>query len=212
MAKGKRVAPARSPGLLLVLSSPSGGGKTTLCRRLVRELANIDTSISYTTRPPRGAEQDGVDYHFVEEQVFDEMVVEDRLAEWATVHGHRYGTSRETVERALARGEDLVFDIDWQGGYQLQDRYPEDTVLVFVVPPSMKELARRLRGRGTDAEEVIRRRLEAARGEMRHSDRYDFVVVNDDLDRAYDDLRSVYRAAGLGRRRQEVIVRRLLAE
>ena len=136
-------------GILLVVSSPSGAGKTTLCRRLVQEHAPLSFSISYTTRGPRSTEQDGVDYHFVDEARFEEMVAADQFAEWAHVHDHRYGTARDTVEQTIARGEDLVFDIDWQGGLQLRDRYPEETVLVFVLPPSMKVLGQRLRGRGT---------------------------------------------------------------
>ena len=110
------------PGLLLVVSAPSGGGKTTLCRRLVKDFPRAGSSISYTTRAPRGSERDGVDYHFVDDVCFDRMVGEDAFAEWATVHGNRYGTARATVDQALATGRDLVFDVDWQGGYQLQDR------------------------------------------------------------------------------------------
>lgn len=202
----------RRRGLLLVVSSPSGGGKTTLCHRLVREAppGALGVSISYTTRAPRGNEQDGVDYHFVDDETFDAMVDEDRFAEWARVHDRRYGTSRETVETALADGRDLLFDIDWQGGYQLRDRYPDDSVLVFVLPPSMTELARRLRGRGTDAPEAIQRRLEVAREELARYVRYDYLLVNDDLDRAYDDFRSIYRAAQLERPRQEGLARALL--
>jgi len=204
----------RRRGLLLVVSSPSGGGKTTLCQRLVQEAPPgvLGVSISFTTRAPRGSERDGVAYHFVDDETFDAMIEEDRFAEWARVHDKRYGTSRETVETALAQGRDLLFDIDWQGGYQLRDRYPDDTALVFVLPPSMEELARRLRGRGTDSPEAIQRRLEVARAELAHYVRYDYLLVNDDLGRAYEDFRSIYRAAQLGRARQEPLARALLDE
>lgn len=197
-------------GILLVVSAPSGAGKTTLCHRLVQESDRLGFSISYTTRQPRGAETHGVDYYFVDGATFEQMVEQDRLAEWAWVHDHRYGTSRESVEQALAAGRDLVFDIDWQGAAQLRTRYPDDTVTVFVLPPSMDELERRLRGRGTDSEEVIARRLEAATEELEQVDQFEFVVVNDTLERAYDDLRAVYRAAHLGQKRQAFRVLRLL--
>jgi guanylate kinase len=197
-------------GVLLVVSAPSGAGKTTLCHRLVQEFDRLGFSISYTTRQPRGAEKNGVDYHFVDGATFEQMVEQDRLAEWAWVHDHRYGTSRESVEQALAAGRDLIFDIDWQGAVQLQTRYPDDVVTVFVVPPSMDELERRLRGRGTDSEEVIARRLEAATEELEQVVQFEFVVLNDALEQAYDDLRAVYRAAHLGQKRQAFRVSRLL--
>jgi len=199
-------------GIMLVVSSPSGGGKTTLCHRLVLEFDRLEFSISYTTRALRGAEREGVDYHFVGEGQFDAMVQQDRLAEWARVHGNRYGTGRESVELALTSGTDLVFDIDWQGGYQLRDRYPDDTVMVFVLPPSMAELERRLRRRGTDADQVVRRRLQVAGEELEHFGRYDYLVVNDDLGRAYDDLRCIYRAAHLRRRRQQRLAVELIEQ
>jgi len=139
-------------------------------------------------------------------------VQQDRLAEWAWVHGNRYGTGRETVETVLAAGGDLVFDIDWQGAYQLRERYPQDTVMVFVLPPSRGELERRLRGRGTDAEEVVERRLQVAREEMEHFERYDYLVLNDTLDLAHDQLRGIYVAAHLCRERQRWRVQELLRE
>lgn len=199
-------------GLLVVVSSPSGTGKTTLCHRLMEEFDKITFSISYTTRDPRGTEQDGVDYHFVTEAQFTRMVEEDRLAEWAWVHDHRYGTSRATIEESLRAGRDLIFDIDWQGGVQLKQTYPDETVMIFVLPPSMRELSRRLYGRKTDAPDVVRRRLDKAAEELKHYEEYHYLLLNDDLDQAYLNFRAIYRAARLTRPRLAHRVLALLDE
>ena len=179
-------------GLLLVVSSPSGAGKTTLCNRLRQEFPKIGFSVSYTTRPPRPGETDGVEYNFVSLDRFQEMAAADDFAEYAMVHGNMYGTSARRVADAISDGKDLLFDIDYQGGRQLRHKFPEDVVLVFILPPSIRELERRLRGRGTDSNEVIERRVRVAREELRHYDEYDYLVMNDHIERAYDALRAVY--------------------
>jgi guanylate kinase len=181
-------------GILFVVSSPSGAGKTTLCTRLRGEFEQLRFSVSYTTRSPRPGESNGREYHFVDNAVFTEMVAADEFAEYALVHGNTYGTSAALVSEALASGVDLLFDIDYQGGRQLKAKFPGDVVLVFILPPSLAELERRLRSRNTDAPEVIDRRLRVARDELRRYVEYDYIIVNDNLDRAYDLLRSVYVA------------------
>jgi len=179
------------PGLLLVLSAPSGTGKTTLARRLLAELPDAIFSVSVTTRKPRGREQDGVDYHFVDVAAFQERIERGEFVEWAEVYGHFYGSSQAVVDEARARKGVAIFDIDVQGGLAIKRKQP-DTVLVFVVPPAMDELERRLRERGTDAEETIRRRMLAARSEIeRGVASYDYIIVNDDFERAYRDLHAV---------------------
>jgi len=183
-----------APGLLLVLSAPSGAGKTTLARRLVAAHSDAGFSISATTRPPRGAERDGVDYHFVSPERFGALVQQGALAEWAEVHGHRYGTLRRTVEEALARGRVAIFDIDVQGGAQIRAAWPGETVTVFVLPPSMQELERRLRARSTESDDAIARRLAVARAEIRRgAAEYAYVVVNDDVDEAVERLEAILR-------------------
>jgi guanylate kinase len=183
--------PQMQPGILLVLSAPSGTGKTTLARRLLGELPDAVFSISVTTRKPRGREQDGVDYHFVDVAAFQERIERGEFVEWAEVYGHFYGSSQAVVDEARARRGVAIFDIDVQGGLAIKRKHP-DTVLVFVVPPSMEELERRLRDRGTDAEDTIRRRMLAARSEIeRGVASYDYIIVNDDFERAYRDLHSV---------------------
>jgi guanylate kinase len=179
------------PGLLLVLSAPSGTGKTTLARRLLAELPDAIFSVSVTTRKPRGREQDGVDYHFVDVAAFQERIERGEFVEWAEVYGHFYGSSQAVVDEARARRGAAIFDIDVQGGLAIKRKQP-DTVLVFVVPPAMDELERRLRERGTDAEDTIRRRMLAARSEIeRGVASYDYIIVNDDFERAYRDLHAV---------------------
>jgi guanylate kinase len=185
-------APAR--GILLVVSSPSGAGKSTLCKRLRREFPELGFSVSYTTRAPRHGETDGVEYNFVDRSVFQEMVSRDEFAEYALVHDNMYGTAAKPVLASLEGGHDLLFDIDFQGSRQLHQRFPDDVVRVFVLPPSLDELAQRLRKRNTDAPEVIERRLRMAERELAHYDEYEYLIVNDDLDRAYDALRAVYLA------------------
>ena len=194
----------RPPGLLLVLSAPSGAGKTTLARRLVASRDDAQFSISATTRAPRGAERDGVDYWFVSPERFAALVNQGAFAEWAEVHGKRYGTLRSTVEEALAAGRIAVFDIDVQGGAQVKALWPAQAMAVFVLPPSMEELERRLRARSTDSGDVITGRLAAARSEIeRGLAEYDYVVVNDDLEVALAQLQALVdhgRAVLEGRR------------
>lgn len=180
-----------APGLLLVLSAPSGAGKTTLARRLETEFPQAEFSISYTTREPRGQEKDGVDYHFVDPKTFLQMVNRGDFIEWAEVYDNYYGTSRGIVDEAFSSRGIAVFDIDVKGGRAIKSRFPE-AVLIFILPPSMEELERRLRGRGTDKEEIIDRRLLAARSEIEKGiESYDYLVINDSLDHAYDELRAI---------------------
>ncbi len=197
-------------GVLLVVSSPSGAGKTTLCRRLRAEFSNLTFSVSYTTRTPRPGEVDGRDYHFVDTETFQKMVARDEFAEYAMVHENLYGTAVAAIEEALAAGRDVLFDVDYQGGRMLRQRFGDEVVLVFILPPSLAELARRLRARGTDAPEVIERRLEVAREELRHYHEYDYLVMNDHLERAYDALRSIYVAQRHLRPRLEHLARAIL--
>ncbi len=179
------------PGLLLVLSAPSGAGKTTLAHRLIKELPDTLFSVSFTTRRPRGKEQEGVDYHFVDVATFQEKIERGEFVEWAEVHHHFYGSPQSIVDEARARRGIAIFDIDVQGGQAIKRKHP-DAVLVFVLPPSMEELERRLRDRKTDSDETIRRRMLVARSEIeRGVASYDYIVVNDDFERAFQDLRSV---------------------
>jgi guanylate kinase len=190
-----------TPGLLLVLSAPSGAGKTTLARGFLERHPDARFSISATTRAPRGAERDGRDYHFVTPERFAALVAEGAFAEWADVHGERYGTLRSTVDEALAAGRIAVFDIDIQGGAQVKAHWPRQAVTVLVLPPSIEELERRLRGRSTDAAEVIARRLAAARSEVAEGlARYDYAVVNDVLADAEASLDAIvaYERARVG--------------
>jgi len=186
---------SRAQGLLVVLSAPSGAGKTTLARRFVASRDDARFSVSATTREPRGAEREGVDYHFVSPERFAALVDEGAFAEWAEVHGKRYGTLRSTVQEALAAGRIAVFDIDVQGGAQVKALWPGEAVAIFVLPPSMEELERRLRTRSTDSDEVIARRLAASRTEIeRGLAEYDYVLVNDDLETALRQLQSLVDA------------------
>ncbi|MBX6425325.1 MAG: guanylate kinase [Variibacter sp.] len=201
---GETADPAmvRRRGLMLVLSSPSGAGKTSLSRRLLQADPCLELSISVTTRPPRPGEIDGHDYHFVDRARYDAMVRNGELLERAEVFGFHYGTPRQPVEAALQRGKDVLFDIDWQGTQQLRDSARADLVSVFVLPPSIAELERRLRSRAQDSEEVIRARMSKAADEMSHWPEYDYVIINRDLDQAFADLRAILAAERLKRERQ----------
>lgn len=202
-------------GLLLVVSSPSGAGKTTLARRLVADCAEVDLSISATTRDPRPGEADGREYRFLSAAQFQRLVDDDAFLEWADVHEHRYGTPRAPIDAALASGRDVLFDIDWQGARAIAEKAPADTVRVFVLPPSMAELARRLHTRAQDSDEVIARRLARAKGEIARWSEYDYVLVNVDVDHAYRDLLAIYHAERRRRSRNpwlESFVRGLIDE
>jgi guanylate kinase len=199
MAGGEPIA---RRGLMLVLSSPSGAGKTTLSRRLLEADPAVQLSVSATTRPQRPAEVDGRDYHFVDRARFDEMVGNGELLEWAEVFGHHYGTPRGPVEEALARGRDVLFDIDWQGTQQLRDKVSKDFVSVFLLPPSVPELERRLTTRAQDSDEVIRARMAKASDELSHWAEYDYVLINHDVDETFDQLQAILTAERLKRERQ----------
>ena len=189
-------------GLLFVVSSPSGAGKSTIARKLIEADGQIELSVSATTRPIRPGEVDGKDYHFVDTPTFKTMVAEDAFLEWAHVFDHRYGTPRAPVDAMLHEGRDVLFDIDWQGAQQLYQQAAGDVVRVFILPPSMDELDRRLRGRGTDSAEVVDRRMERSVAEISHWDGYDYVLVNDDVDRCFAQVRLILRAERLRRHRQ----------
>jgi guanylate kinase len=198
-------------GILIVISSPSGAGKTTLARKLA-ERHNLHFSVSYTTRSPRPGEKNGEDYHFVGNDEFSGMVERQEFAEWAVVHGNRYGTAIATVDQAIEQGKDTLFDIDYQGGRQIRQKWRDDSVLCFILPPSVEELERRLRQRATDSPEVIARRLAMAHKELFHYSDYDYLVVNVQLEKAYDELRSIYIAERCDRSRNEPLAQALLAE
>jgi guanylate kinase len=198
-AKGKAVA---RRGMMLVLSSPSGAGKTTLSRMLLTEERNIMLSISVTTRPRRPGEVHGRHYHFIDRKKFDEMVKAGELLEYAEVFGNCYGTPKRPVEKALEHGRDVLFDVDWQGTKQLRKHARADLVSVFILPPSSGELARRLHTRAQDDKKVIRARMSKAADEMSHWAEYDYVVINRDLDRAFGEVRAILHAERLKRERQ----------
>jgi guanylate kinase len=191
--------PRRS--LMLVVSSPSGAGKTSLTRRLLADHGDLVLSISMTTRSPRPGEVDGREYHFVDRARFFAMVDAGEFLEWAEVHEHCYGTPRAPVDQALARGHDVIFDIDWQGARSVTAAAPDDVVRVFILPPSMADLARRLHARAQDAEDVISRRLGRAKGEIAMWSDYDYVILNEDFDLALAELGHVYHAERLKRAR-----------
>jgi len=188
---------------MLVMSSPSGAGKTTLTRRLLEDDKDVVMSVSATTRPPRPGEVDGKDYYFVSPERFDEMVEGDRLLEYATVFGNKYGTPREPVEQALLWGRDVIFDIDWQGTQQLMSSSKAiDLVRIFILPPSIASLESRLKKRGQDSEETIAARMAKAESEISHWAEYDYVLVNDDLEETYADLKAIVRAERYRRERR----------
>lgn len=203
MAKpeGNAVAIARR-GLMLVISSPSGAGKSTIARNILEADPEMKLSVSVTTRPRRPSEIEGVHYHFVSQKEFERLRSSDSLLEWAEVHGNFYGTPREAAENALAAGEDMLFDIDWQGALQLQEKMPADVVSIFILPPTMAELQARLNRRAEDTADVIATRLANARAEIGHWREYDYVVVNDDLNRAFASVRAIVEAERLRRDRR----------
>jgi len=181
-------------GTLFVVSAPSGAGKTTLVKLLLERDRQVRHSISYTTRAPRPGEQNGREYHFIDIGTFVAMRSRGEFLEWAEVHGNFYGTSRLWLEAQMEAGQDMLLEIDWQGAQQVRTLFP-DAVGIFIMPPSIQELERRLRGRGQDAEEVIQRRVAAALGEMRHVDEFDFVIINNNLQEALEDLCASVRAS-----------------
>jgi guanylate kinase len=189
-------------GLLIVLSSPSGAGKSTISRMLLAADPEITMSVSATTRPKRPGERDEVDYHFVDDDEFERMVASGEFVEWAPVFGHRYGTPKAPVKAALKAGRDILFDIDWQGTQQLQAAMGEDLVRIFILPPSMAELERRLHARGTDSDEVIADRMARAAGEISHWPEYDYVLINRDTAECLSEVRAIVAAERLKRGRQ----------
>ncbi|RKE85341.1 guanylate kinase [Rhizobium sp. AG855] len=189
-------------GLMLVISSPSGAGKSTIARTLMDKDQQIGLSVSVTTRPRRQSEIEGVHYKFVSQREFERLRDSDSLLEWAQVHGNYYGTPREAVETAMGEGRDMLFDIDWQGAQQLQEKMSADVVSIFILPPTMAELQSRLHRRAEDSEEVIQTRLNNSRAEIAHWREYDYVIVNDDLNAAFDAVQSIVKAERLRRDRR----------
>ncbi len=196
-------------GILLVLSSPSGAGKSTIGRRLLAENACMAPSVSATTRPPRPGEMEGEDYHFLSRAEFQAKADAGEFLEWAEVHENCYGTPRAPVETALKAGRDVLFDIDWQGARDVAAAMPRDTVRIFILPPSMAELKRRLYARAQDAHDVIERRLQRARGEIGQWGEYDYIVVNHDLDDAYAKVSAIYQAECLRRQRNPWVAQKV---
>lgn len=190
-------------GNLYVVAAPSGAGKTTLVKRLLQNESEVRLSISYTTRLPRPGEENGREYHFIDVETFRSMIDQGDFLEWAEVHGNFYGTSKSWITNQMAVGSDVLLEIDWQGAQQVRAAFPE-AIGIFILPPSLEELERRLTGRGTDSREVIVRRLAAAQAEMRHVGEFDYAIINDDLERALDDLRSILRASRLQFKAQRV--------
>jgi len=193
-------------GLMFILSSPSGAGKTTLSRMLLAADAEIKLSVSATTRPPRPGEVDGVHYHFVSPDQFQQMIDEDDFYEWAEVFGHRYGTPKGIIRAALKNGQDFLFDIDWQGTQQLYQKDQQDVVRVFILPPAIDELRRRLAGRATDSADVIAARMERARAEISHWDGYDYVIINDDVNVCFAKVCTILEAERMKRARQTGLI------
>ena len=189
-------------GLMLVLSSPSGAGKTTIARRLLEDEPELTLSVSVTTRPRRPSEVDGVHYHFILRETYDRMVEKGELLEHAEVYGHGYGTPAAAVEGALEEGRDVLFDIDWQGAQQLRQQVSQDIVTMFILPPSTEELARRLKKRAEDTDDVVAKRLSQVAADVTHWAEYDYVMINHDLEQSIAAARSVLVAERLKRRRQ----------
>ena len=200
-------------GNLFVVAAPSGAGKTTLVRLLLEQESSVHLSISYTTRGPRPGEENGREYHFVDNVEFQAMIARHEFLEWAEVHGNFYGTSQKWIADQLAAGHDVLLEIDWQGAQQVRKLFPQ-AIGIFILPPSMEELTRRLTGRGTDRADVIARRLAAAQAEMRHVGEFDYVIINDQLAQALEELRAVVRASrlsfGVQRVRHAALFERLI--
>ena len=193
-------------GLMFILSSPSGAGKTTISHKLLGADDEIRLSVSATTRPKRPGEVDGIDYHFVSDEKFDRMVDEDDFYEWAEVFGNKYGTPKGYIRKGLKQGEDFLFDIDWQGTQQLKQKDDQDVVTVFILPPSLTELRHRLETRAQDSEDVIDRRMDRARAEISHWAEYDYVVINDDVDECFVKVREILHAERMKRTRQTGLI------
>lgn len=193
-------------GLLFILSSPSGAGKSTIARMLLEQDDQLCLSVSVTTRPPRVGEVDGVHYHFIDEHTFHQLVADNALLEWAKVFGHYYGTPKAAVKQGLREGQDFLFDIDWQGTQQLYQRAESDVVRVFILPPSLDELHRRLRSRNTDSDDVIAGRMARAQDEISHWDGYDFVVINDDVDSCFAKVYQILQSERMRRARQTGLI------
>lgn len=196
----------RRRGVLFVLSSPSGAGKSTIAGKLLGAEPDLGVSVSYTTRPIRPGEQDGVDYHFVDLDRFRAMVANQEFVEWAHVFDHRYGTPRAPVDAALRNSQDMLFDIDWQGAQQLFQLMGGDVVRVFILPPSLPELEQRLRARATDSDAVIAARMARSTSEVSHWDGYDYVLVNDDVEACFAGVRTILAAERLRRSRQQGLI------
>jgi guanylate kinase len=208
-------APIARRGLMLVLSSPSGAGKTTLARRLLDAEPEVEISVSHTTRAKRKGEKDGRDYHFIDRDSFTQMRDRGEFLEWAVVFDNFYGTPRKKVEQALAEGRDVLFDVDWQGAASLRDKAKDDVVTVFILPPTAADLEQRLNVRAQDPPETVRRRMLGASNEIRHWDEYDYVVVNYDIERSVAALRAILAAERLRRSRLtglKAFVQNLLAQ
>ena len=190
----------KSEGLLYIVSAPSGAGKTTLLKRVMDYFPDIRFSISYTTRPPRSGERDGEDYHFISPQQFQQMVEKGAFAEWAEVLGNRYGTALDSIRKSRSQGVDLILDIDSQGGRQIEERF-DGGVFIFILPPSLEVLKQRLKARKVDGQEVIQFRLARARDEMKQARRYDYIIVNDRVEEAVEQLKSIIIAERCRRER-----------
>ncbi len=201
MSSDGQASPSPRRGLLLMVVAPSGVGKTSLTRRLIADHPDLHLSLSYTTREPRPGEHDARDYHFVDRSTFDQMVEENAFLEWAEVYGNRYGSPKAPIMAALERGQSALFDIDDHGAKTIAAQLPEDSVLVYLLPPSLAEMRRRLTARSQDSEEVIRKRISRAKEEVSGWNTFDYVLLNDDFDRAYADLAHIFHAERLKRAR-----------